>query len=586
LGKSGEFFMQVYWGTSTHFCARVATTVAAVFGTVSAFGYQATHDHFVGQALKSKAGGHVDLILRTKSPVTPKEQARLAKIGGYVYKNLSFIQSVAVRVPQRKLATLLGYEFVRHVSSDVTVRKTDAFTVSSSGANVAWSQYGATGKGIGVAVVDSGVRSSSDFSGGGLFGTRVVSNMNFASDSLLSADDKCGHGTHVAGIIAGNGKLSSGWNCYQTYYGVAPQAHVINVRVLDANGGGKVSQVLAGMSWVVANKVLHNIRVMNLSVGHEVGESYLTDPLCLAAEVAWKAGIVVVAAAGNDGRENATETEGADNEGFGTNYGSITSPGNSPYVITVGAMKSVDGTRENDTIATYSSRGPTRLDFVVKPDIIAAGNRVVSSLSTGSLLDTIYRNVHGVPWKAYMNTTKLGMSSDYFTMSGTSMAAPVVAGAAALMLQLEPRLTPDTIKARLMLTADKWTNPNGVGDVFTYGAGYLNIPAAIRSDVVASGYAMSPTAERQDDGNVIINVTQSLLGGSLWGANILSGDQLWGERAMWGKNDTFGERAMWGKNTVEPNRAMWGKSVWSDTSSYSVNQACADLTAITLSGEK
>ncbi len=584
--------MQSHLTAPVYFKGRLALSLAAVLGTATAFGHEASRDAFVDQALRSKESGQIDLILQTNKPFSCAQEVKLAKIGGYVYRNLPIIQSVAVSVPRRKLATLLGFTFVKHVSSDVSVKKTDAYTVSSSGANVAWNQYGASGKGVGVAVVDSGIRTVNDFSGsGGLLGNllsnnRIVSSTNFASDGLLSGDDQCGHGTHVAGIISGNGRNSSGSGSYQTFYGIAPESKLINVRVLDANGGGKVSQVVAGMAWVVTNKLVHNIRVMNLSVGHEVGESYRTDPLCLAAEVAWKAGIVVVAAAGNDGREHATETKGADNEGFGANYGSITSPGNSPYVITVGAMKSVDGRRGNDTIATYSSRGPTRLDFVVKPDIVAAGNRVVSALSTNGTLDKLYRAAHGVPLKAYLRTSNTGMSSHYFTMSGTSMAAPVVAGAAALMLELDPSLTPDTIKARLMLTADKWASPAGVGDLFTYGAGYLNIPKAINSTVKATSYAMSPTAEKQSEGDVIIVVAQSLLGNLLWGAVILSGDELWGERAMWGKGDITGERAMWGKNTVEPNRAMWGKSVWDDSSSYSVNQACADLTAITLSGER
>src|SRR5207249_10554020 len=124
------------------------------------------------------------------------------------------------------------------------------------------------------------------------------------------------------------------------------------------------------------------------SLGHPVGESHSTDPLCQAVEAAWKAGIFVVCAAGNDGRLNSTIAAGADNEGWGTAYGSIQVPGNDPYVITVGATKSIDGIRAHDKIATYSSRGPSRVDIVLKPDIVAPGNHIISTLADGSYLDT------------------------------------------------------------------------------------------------------------------------------------------------------------------------------------------------------
>ena len=135
-------------------------------------------------------------------------------------------------------------------------------------------------------------------------------------------------------------------------------AGLINVRVLDANGQGSLSNVLAGIQWVVANQSTDNIRVLNLSLGHPVSESYTTDPLCQAVEPAWKAGIVVVCAAGNNGRTNLVSVPGAANEGWGTAYGSIQSPANDPHVITVGATKSMDGAKADDKIATYSGRAP------------------------------------------------------------------------------------------------------------------------------------------------------------------------------------------------------------------------------------
>lgn len=173
---------------------------------------------------------------------------------------------------------------------------------------------------------------------------------------------------------------------------------------------------------------------------------YKQDPLCQAVEQAWKAGIVVVVAAGNAGRNNSANTNG---------YGTITAPGNDRYVITVGAMKTMaPNSRADDLIASYSSKGPTLLDHVVKPDLVAPGNRVVSILSSTSHLQQTYTPTL-VPMTFYQSNGSGAMSSDYFRLSGTSMAAPVVNGAAALLIQKNPTLTPDQVKARLMRTATK-----------------------------------------------------------------------------------------------------------------------------------
>src|SRR5208282_4947363 len=150
--------------------------------------------------------------------------------------------------------------------------------------------------------------------------------------------------------------------------GMAPGANIINLRVLDQNGSGTDSQVVAAIQQAIQLKSQYNIRVINLSLGRPVFESYTLDPLCQAVEQAWQAGIVVVVAAGNDGRDNSEGTNG---------YMTITAPGNDPYVITVGAMKT-EGTptRTDDLIASYSSKGPTAIDHIVKPDLVAPGNNV------------------------------------------------------------------------------------------------------------------------------------------------------------------------------------------------------------------
>ena len=264
--------------------------------------------------------------------------------------------------------------------------------------------------------------------------------------------DEFGHGTHIAGIIAGDGDASSGDGSFFTLKGVAPGVSLINLRVLDANGQGTDSAVIAAIDRAIQLKSRYNIRVINLSLGRPVFESYTRDPLCQAVERAWKAGIVVVVAAGNQGRNNAAGTNG---------YGTIQSPANDPYVITVGAMKTFDTeSRADDRIATYSSKGPTLFDHVVKPDLVAAGNWIASTIHAPSST-TLGKQSPGnvVPLSEYTRGNS-GESDRYMWLSGTSMAAPMVSAAAALLLERTPTLNPDQVKARLMKRDRKSTRLN------------------------------------------------------------------------------------------------------------------------------
>ncbi|MGH8186115.1 MAG: S8 family serine peptidase, partial [Steroidobacteraceae bacterium] len=207
---------------------------------------------------------------------------------------------------------------------------------------------GVTGKGIGIALLDSGISSHK------ALGTRVVASVNFASGDPGVTDD-FGHGTHIAGIITGSASAASK---VTTAYagGIAPGAHLVNVRVLGPRGTGLTSDVIAGIDWVIANRSKYNIRIINLSLGHSVMEPVAFDPLCEAVERAYRAGIVVVASAGNRGKAE----DGA------PILGGITSPGNSPYAVTVGALNTWNTvSRSDDSVTTYSSRGPTRFDLAV-----------------------------------------------------------------------------------------------------------------------------------------------------------------------------------------------------------------------------
>lgn len=467
---------------------------------------------------------------------------------------LPLIHADALRLPMASVKRLRALPFVRHVSPDVSCRKSDEYTVGASGADVAFAGAGLSGAGVAVAVLDSGIQAErADLAG------RTLASVSFLGDS---AADDCGHGTHVAGIIAGDGTASSGPDFFRTFYGIARGANLVNVRVLDASGQGSVSDVIAGLGWTVAHKDEYGIRVINLSLGHPVGESYTTDPLCQAVEAAYQAGLVVVCAAGNGGRRWDTPRTllgivVGSNEGYGTVYGSIQSPANDPYVITVGAMKSVDGLREHDQIATYSSRGPSRLDFVMKPDIVAPGNRIVSVNAIGSSLETNVGSVDGVSLSEY-STLSAPPTDRYLRLSGTSMAAPVVAGAAALLLQADPTLTPDTVKARLMIAADKTGyGQSGQGDTnpLAYGAGYLNIPAALTCPYTATAPALSPTVSCDPATGQITVADSPLLTADLG---------TWGSQALWGDSILSASQAIWGESagtgTVWDSQALWGNS--------------------------
>ncbi|MDX1409840.1 MAG: S8 family peptidase, partial [Saprospiraceae bacterium] len=305
------------------------------------------------------------------------------------------------------------------------------------------------GEGITVAVVDSGVSDHIDLHQNANntiqaqgSSSRIVENLVFGD--YASPNDEYVHGSHVAGIVGGNGVASNG-----KFKGVAPGVNLINVRVSNNQGLTYTSDLIDGLQWIYNNKTAYNIRVVNISINSTVAESYMYSPLAAAVEILWFNGIVVVVAAGNNGTADGPST--------------VYPPANDPFVITVGALEDFGTISVDDDLVGSFSAYNTTEDGFAKPDLVAPGRNLISLLP-------------GTNATAYQGHLKHRVNEFYFRMSGTSMAAPVVTGTVALLLQDEPGLTPDQVKFRLMATA----NQNWPGyQQAKAGAGTVNAYAAV-----------------------------------------------------------------------------------------------------------
>jgi serine protease AprX len=520
----------------------------------------------VSADLQQRAGANnmVTVIVQYRQMPGAAHLRALQAGGATIKSKLHAIHGVTMRVPVGMLAELAKNSNVAYITPDrpVSLTSSNEDYTTAVEADVAAAQFAQDGTGVGVAVIDSGVADHADLHNAS-GATRVVYSQSFVAGDTTTPD-KYGHGTHVAGLIGGSGVSSGVANGYLAKYaGVAPNVNIINLRVLDQNGSGTDSQVIAAIQQAIALKNTYNIRVISMSLGRPVFENYTLDPVDQAVEAAWQAGIVVVVAAGNRGRDNSMGTHG---------FATIGVPGNDPAVITVGATRTHNtATRVDDGIASYSSKGPTLVDHLVKPDLVAPGNRLVSLRAAGSTLDKAYPSFDVAP--------AIGIAK-YFRLSGTSMATPLVSGAVALMLQQNPALTPDQVKARLMKTAwkgfnqytssldDLGTTYSNQYDIFTYGAGYLDIDAALNNTDLATGVALSPTAVYDPStGTVSLINTTSVVWGStsvVWGATSV----VWGNSVVWGANTIQGTSVVWGSTSV-----VWGANsisgfsvVWGATS--------------------
>jgi serine protease AprX len=394
--------------------------------------------------------------------VTGRGQRKLKDVGSHTF---------VAELKGREIAALSRHPGVRWVTIDAPVAPTST-TIDSTKLVTIYNQTlnttglwnaGLNGKGVAIAVIDTGIdESSGDFRDPATGVSRVVARVNTTASPAAFADG-FGHGTHVAGIAAGNSWSQASGQNRGKYVGVAPGANLISVRVGDDLGRTYLSDVMEGIDWVIANRQTYNIRVLNLSMQSTVAESAGTSYLAAAVERAWLNGILVVVAAGNIG-PNAEQYP----------------PANDPFVIAVGASDPLSTAgRSDDGMAPWSSYGTTQEGFA-KPDVVAPGRYIASNLVPGSVLGGQF-------------PTRI-VDGSYIWLSGTSMAAPQVAGVAALAFQRNPGLTNDAVKWLLMQTA----TPLSSGSVALsgQGAGLVDAQAAVMYSgtpgVANSGLRINP----------------------------------------------------------------------------------------------
>jgi serine protease AprX len=376
------------------------------------------------------------VVVVERTPAAHTAERAVRRHGGTVGRVLPLAGGFSARVPARSLPALRGEASVAGLWSDARVSMRsgpdcpadDAACFDALPPESAWqraigldrvpNKY--QGDGVTVASIDTGVTPTANLA------PRLLARVDLTSER--DGIDRFGHGTHMAGVIAGNGTTTLG-----AYEGAAPETRLVSVKVAGWDGATDVSTVIAGLQWVVSNRARFNIRVVNLSWGTDATQGYGVDPLDRAVERAWAAGLVVVVSAGNQGPA----------------AGTITKPADDPFVITVGATDT-NGTATDldDTVAPFSSAGPTA-GGLAKPDVLAPGVSIVSDRAPGSTVDT------------FRPTARFGASM--FKGSGTSQAAAVVAGVAARMLDVDPTLTNDEIKGVLMATADRRLAGPGAG---------------------------------------------------------------------------------------------------------------------------
>jgi len=456
MSRSVQIVERMRWMTAVAGAAVLALAVSLVLGASSGqlrspiaggsstpAGSSAPLDPRIATLAAHNPANTVQAIVQFNAPVSEtRAQADAANVHGRIIGKLPIIHGLALQLTAAQARSLASNPDVHAVSlntpvatqslapnfhlpmmpgGDHVLSNTLQTTYDDTlGVTPLW-KFGVTGTGVGVAVIDTGVDGAlPDFTGANGQSRVIVSAVD--NSSATSATDGYGHGTDVAGIIAGNGDNLPASNPLRgQYIGVAPNANLISLKVSDESGNTTVLDVIYALQFAVQHQAEYNIRVINMSLDSATPQSYKTDPLDAAVEAAWLHGIVVVAAAGNRGTASDA-----------VQY----SPANDPYVITVGGSdENGSANPANDTIAPWSSQGTTQ-DGLHKPDLYAPGAHIVSVLAPGSVF-------------ANDNCGCLVGNGQYIQTSGTSMAAPAISGLVADLLQIHPGWTPDQVKGVL-----------------------------------------------------------------------------------------------------------------------------------------
>ncbi len=501
----------------------------------------------------ASAGPSETVIVTATGLLSPV--AAVLEVGGTVLTQYSLINGVDASIPQVEesvLAALPGVTVTPDVS--VSVQSTMESTGPHTPSDVFLQETGATqlasagdtGQGVTVAVLDTGIDNLPDFAGRLVGGVDLTGGNNPYQDSY-------GHGTFVAGLIAGDGASSNG-----QYSGEAPGAKLVSIKVAGADGTTRLGTLISGLQWAVAHRDRYGIKVLNMSLGFQPSASTVINPLDQAVEAVWNSGIAVVASAGNAGPFNGT----------------ILSPGDDPLVITVGALDDMaTASIADDEMNDFSSVGPTSPDGWIKPDLVTSGRSVVSLAAPGS---TIYGSYP---------SARIGPAN--FVGSGTSFSAAITSGAAALVLADNPGLTPDQLKARLLAN----TSPGPVGNPFVDGHGALNAYAAATSgpmDFSQSAVGLTPV---RNGTTVSLSPTRPV---DTWNTNLWSGttwtqtpptgwawngwawnggdwngwawnDQAWNNWAWNGAAWNGGDWSGWAWNESAWNGSPWDGSAWSSS---------------------
>ena len=452
--------------------------------------------------------------------------------GGRVTGELPIIRGFSAELGRGAAKRLAHRRGVMAVTRNAGVEPQDvkasdlatAYPFSTNATNTWNASLPATGKGVGVAVIDTGIAGDlRDFRVSPTDSRSRVVASALIHPNATKAGDSYGHGTHVAGIIAGNSWNRSSLDLNQgRYVGVAPDANLIDVKVSDEEGNSTILDVLYGLQFVVDHKDALGIRIVNLSLESTTPQSYKTDPLDAAVEAAWFKGLVVVASAGNRGSS-------ADAVSY--------APGNDPYVISVGGVDD-GGTRSmsDDTLASWSARGRTQ-DGFAKPEINAPGARIVSNLAPGSTFSLLCPTCI--------------LSGGMIRAGGTSMAAPMVSGTAALLLERYPNLKPNQVKGVLMASARDL--PGGLPAVDAYGA----IQRVASGSIPVANQGLTPN-DLVDAATGEIDYTRSSWSRSSW--STADGQQA----ADWARSSW--SRSSWSStdsSAVETSRSSWSRSSWS-----------------------